>query len=132
MSDNMLDNKLASLVLNLHKATMEDRVKWEKTAYSGRYQIAFPKNTITIEEFETTEEYGNVGTYYLLRIHAKNGNVIEEISSGSLQAKLTITESRRATTILRDIFVRSRRIAEKVEDVVDSLLDYLHSSDTEI
>src|SRR5574337_1745514 len=122
----MLEDKFVLLVKLLYDGTVKGNVQWEKTIKKGVYQTSFPESSIEISKMERDEFLMPSvlsSVYYVLWIYNKDNVLIEEVTSGSLSLKLG--EGQSAFAMMEEIYLRARRMAERVEDTVDAILEQL-------
>lgn len=113
----MVSDKTVSLVQQVLARTQEGKLEWEETAQEGKYQVSFPKYTITIST-RGTQDPDVVD--YVLGIHNQDGTLIDRVTDPELQDQVD-----GAYAMMSEIFNTARGQALGIEQALDELLNSL-------
>ncbi len=105
------DEKLITFTRRIFEKTKNGELRWEATANSNVFTVAFPKYSVSLERVPETEDTHG---FIVLRISNDRGQTVEEFYSW--QAR------RSGFKEMDELFDRARRIAMGLSEALDELL----------
>ena len=114
-------NKIAKLIKQLHKQTVEGKIAWQKTLDDGVFQAGFPNYTLKLLRRRNESDWTEFD--YLIRILDTEGEIIEEVADTELDtAELDRVD---AFNMMKELYAVARRISMGVDKALDSILSEL-------
>jgi hypothetical protein len=108
---NPEDEKLITFTHRIFEKTKNGELRWEATANSNVFAVAFPKYSVSLERVPETDDTRG---FIVLRISNDRGQTVEEFSSWQA--------SRSGFEDMAELFDRARRIAMGLNEALDELL----------
>lgn len=104
----MAYEKVIQIIKLISEKTYKNEVTWEKGSKSKSYRVTYPNYTIYIEESNAD---------YIVYIVNNEGIVIEHASDVDLK-----NEFSDSLGLMRNLYIKARRIALGVDETLDNIL----------